>query len=117
MVVDVSRICGVLFDLLALAAVERLIRLFYPGVGPRLAAMIGGKRVAEHRAAHIVELDSEGFTWIKSSYSGSNSGGCVELTAAVDRILVRCSRDRHGSRLSFPRESWLVFLAGVPREG
>jgi Domain of unknown function (DUF397) len=73
--------------------------------------------MAVHRAAHIVERDSEGFTWVKSSHSGSNSGGCVELTAAADRIVVRCSRNRLGQRLSFPRASWLTFLAGVRGDG
>ena len=72
--------------------------------------------MVEHRAAHIVELDSEGLVWVKSSYSGQGGGNCLELAVVADRVLVRCSRGRRKATLSFSRESWLMFLAGVPSD-
>ncbi|MFC0432658.1 DUF397 domain-containing protein [Kutzneria buriramensis] len=71
--------------------------------------------MVEHRAAYIVEVDAEGLTWVKSSYSNSVGGNCVEQAVMADRIVVRCSRDRLGSRLSFPRAAWLTFLAETRR--
>jgi len=48
--------------------------------------------------------------WIKSSYSGSQGGNCVE-TAADGRgaILVRDTQDRAGAMLTFPASPWRQF--------
>jgi len=46
--------------------------------------------------------------WRKSSYSGSNGGGCVEVAAlADDRFAVR------DSALVFTHDEWRAFTAGV----
>lgn len=41
------------------------------------------------------------------------SGGCPEAADDGDKILVRDSRDPDGPRLSFTRQEWAKFLAGV----
>jgi|HubBroStandDraft_4_1064222.scaffolds.fasta_scaffold154804_2 hypothetical protein len=53
--------------------------------------------------------------WRKSSYSGSNSGNCVEV-AAADRVLIRDSKNPDGPRLAFGREAWETFAAKVKAE-
>jgi hypothetical protein len=42
-------------------------------------------------------------TWRKSSYSGGNGGGCVEVGAQshASRVLVRDTKDREGLVLRF----------------
>lgn len=56
--------------------------------------------VRSGRKAHVVEIDAAGLTWIKSSASDTGTGGCVELAWTTSGILIRCSRDRSGERLS-----------------
>jgi len=52
--------------------------------------------------------------WRKSSYSGSNGGGCVEVAAlADDSFAVRDSKDREGPALVFTHDEWRAFTAGV----
>jgi hypothetical protein len=48
--------------------------------------------------------------WVKSSYSGSQGGNCVE-TAADGRgsILVRDTQDRAGAMLRFDASPWRQF--------
>lgn len=54
-------------------------------------------------------------TWVKSSYSGSQGGNCVE--AAGDprgrRILVRDTKDRDGVALGFRAASWRRFADDI----
>ncbi|WP_432980934.1 DUF397 domain-containing protein [Dactylosporangium sp. CA-233914] len=50
--------------------------------------------------------------WRKSSYCGTTS--CVEVAnLASDSILVRDAKNPGGSVLSFERESWSAFVAGM----
>jgi Domain of unknown function (DUF397) len=66
-------------------------------------------------------MTSAKLTWVKSSYSGSQGGNCVE--AAADnrgRVLVRDTRDRNGAVLTVPAALWRRFAAdvkggGIPR--
>jgi len=51
--------------------------------------------------------------WRKSSYSGGNGGGCVEIAASPGQVLVRDSKDREGPVLSFSPDEWAAFTAGV----
>jgi hypothetical protein len=52
--------------------------------------------------------------WHKSSYSGSNGGGCVEVAALPDDSrAVRDSKDRTGPVLVFTPDEWRAFTAGV----
>lgn len=54
-------------------------------------------------------------TWIKSSYSGSQGGNCVEVAAdSRDReIRVRDTKDREGAVLAFRVSAWCRFANEV----
>jgi hypothetical protein len=49
--------------------------------------------------------------WRKSTYSTVN--GCVEVRGQDGHVHVRDSKDREGPVLTFTRQEWLAFLAGV----
>ena len=73
----------------------------------------GVKRV---NRARVVQVDSVGCAWIKSSVSGpdTKTQACVEISTKADGdVLVRTSRDREGGRLRFGGPSWALFLADV----
>jgi hypothetical protein len=56
-------------------------------------------------------------TWVKSSYSGSQGGNCVEAAAdGVGRVLVRDTKDRGGAVLEFGVRQWLEFSASLKVE-
>jgi len=50
-------------------------------------------------------------TWRKSSYSGGNGGGCIEVgtNAGIGRVLVRDTKDRQGPMLRFTPAVWKRF--------
>lgn len=50
--------------------------------------------------------------WGKSSYSGY-SGSCVEARAVAGGAQVRDTKDRKGPVLTFSRDAWSAFVAGV----
>ncbi|MFE6778280.1 DUF397 domain-containing protein [Streptomyces sp. NPDC057702] len=56
-------------------------------------------------------------TWIKSSYSASNGGECIEWApgyATVTGVVpVRDSKDPQGPALSFDVSTWRVFVLSV----
>jgi hypothetical protein len=49
--------------------------------------------------------------WRKSSFS--QGGDCVEILFSGRAVLVRDSKDPHGSALAFTSSEWSAFLAGV----
>jgi hypothetical protein len=52
--------------------------------------------------------------WVKSSYSGSQGGNCVEAAAdGVGRVLVRDTKDRGGAMLEFRASRWREFSASL----
>jgi hypothetical protein len=53
--------------------------------------------------------------WRKSTYSGSNGGGCVEVATLPDDIGVRDSTDPDPNRpvLRFGADTWREFLESV----
>ncbi|MFE0374267.1 DUF397 domain-containing protein [Streptomyces inhibens] len=52
--------------------------------------------------------------WRKSSYSGAESGSCIEvLDNHPSGVPVRDSKNPHGPALIFPSEAWASFLAAV----
>jgi hypothetical protein len=57
-------------------------------------------------------------TWRKSSYSGGNGGGCVEVGAQqqVGRVLVRDTRDHQGPVLGFSTQTWRQFAERVKKD-
>lgn len=59
-------------------------------------------------------MTNDKWTWVKSSYSGSQGGNCVEI--AADRrggVLVRDTKNREGTVLEFGEHSWRRFSAEV----
>ena len=58
--------------------------------------------------------DIDSVIWRKSSYSGSNGGGCVEITDNLPRVVaVRDSKDPGGPVLVFTPDVWRAFTAGI----
>jgi len=58
-------------------------------------------------------------TWVKSSYSGSNGGNCIEVgvvPVSTGVVPVRDSKDPQGPALVFRTAAWSAFLTGV-RDG
>jgi hypothetical protein len=52
--------------------------------------------------------------WRKSSYSGSNGGGCVEFADNLPGIVaVRDSKDPGGPMLAFRPDDWRAFTAAI----
>ncbi len=47
--------------------------------------------------------------WRKSSYSGGDTGSCVEV-ATAGAVLVRDTTDRGGRTLSLPVPAWQAFI-------
>lgn len=54
--------------------------------------------------------------WRKSSYSGGNGGECVELTASLDHVLMRDSKNPDGPVLSFQRASVHGLFARIRKD-
>jgi hypothetical protein len=52
--------------------------------------------------------------WIKSSYSGTNGGACVEVARNLPGVVaVRDSKDRDGGVLVIGLESFAALTAGI----
>ncbi|MFF8968414.1 DUF397 domain-containing protein [Streptomyces sp. NPDC014995] len=49
--------------------------------------------------------------WHKSSYSSSGSGDCVEVATRPGRIHVRDSKDQDGPQLALSPTAWAQFVA------
>jgi hypothetical protein len=62
--------------------------------------------VGQHAQPQVVEVDTEGLIWVKSSASAGNDGTCVEVARAHGSILVRDSLDRNGPLLTLPFATW-----------
>ncbi|MFF8813100.1 DUF397 domain-containing protein [Streptomyces pactum] len=50
-------------------------------------------------------------SWRKSSYSDGSGGNCVEMAACPGTVHVRDSKDKAGPRLTFTPEAWAAFVA------
>lgn len=48
--------------------------------------------------------------WRKSSHSGGNGGGCVEVGNASKTVIVRDTKDRDGAVLRFGADAWHAFV-------
>ena len=49
-------------------------------------------------------------TWVKSSYSGSQGGNCIEVAVgSQDAVLVRDTMNRRGVVLKFTEDRWQHF--------
>lgn len=59
-------------------------------------------------------MDLTNAEWHKSSFSGGNGGGCVEVARNLPGVVaVRDSKDREGPALVVTRGDWRAFLDGV----
>ncbi len=55
-------------------------------------------------------MTSRNLTWVKSSYSGSQGGNCVEAAAdGRGAILIRDTQNRGGAVLQFGAAPWKRF--------
>jgi Domain of unknown function (DUF397) len=55
-----------------------------------------------------------GAIWRKSSYSGSNGGGCVEVAGNLPGVVaVRDSKDPAGPVLTCTPDDWRAFTAAI----
>jgi hypothetical protein len=62
--------------------------------------------VGRHGQPRVVEVDTEGLVWVKSSTSSGDDNQCVEVAHDHDIVLIRDSRDRIGPRLSCDIAGW-----------
>lgn len=51
--------------------------------------------------------------WVKSSYSGTDGGDCVEVAASPERLHVRDSKRPELGVLTLSRGDWSSLLASV----
>jgi predicted secreted Zn-dependent protease len=63
-----------------------------------------------------IDVDLDGVTWRKSSFSDMSGGNCVEVAFVGDMIAVRDSKDPAGPVLGYTRAEWDAFIGGV-RDG
>ncbi|MFD3519570.1 DUF397 domain-containing protein [Streptomyces sp. NPDC058653] len=49
-------------------------------------------------------------TWLKSSYSGSGGGNCVEIAIASSTVGIRDSKDTAGPVLHVRDSAWSAFV-------
>lgn len=62
-------------------------------------------------------FDIERAIWHKSSYSGGNGGGCVDVARNLPGVVaVRDSKDPDGPALVFTRDNWATFIAALRSE-
>lgn len=60
-------------------------------------------------------MEDKPVTWRKSTRSGDNGGGCVEVATTPEQVMVRDSKDRSGPVLIVPPAAWRSFLATLNR--
>jgi hypothetical protein len=58
-------------------------------------------------------VEERELTWRKSSRSGDNGGGCVEVAEQPDAVLVRDSKDPAGPALAMTRAEWARFVRSL----
>jgi hypothetical protein len=60
-----------------------------------------------------MDVDPDGATWRKSSYSNGTGGNCVEVADLPSGRAVRDSKHPEGPILLFTREGWQAFVQGI----
>ncbi|HEY6073135.1 MAG TPA: DUF397 domain-containing protein [Anaerolineales bacterium] len=69
-----------------------------------------------HKSTYSADTACVEVGFHKSTASSSNQG-CVDVkTCTCDEVLVRDSKDPDGPVLTFTRDEWTAFLAGVKGE-
>jgi hypothetical protein len=59
-----------------------------------------------------MDVDPDGATWRKSTYSNGSGGNCVEVADLPNGRAVRDSK-HPGPILVFTREGWRAFVKGI----
>ena len=60
-----------------------------------------------------MDVDPDGATWRKSSYSNGTGGNCVEVADLPSGRAVRDSKHPEGPILVFAREGWQAFVQSI----
>ena len=60
-----------------------------------------------------MDVDPDGATWRKSSYSNGTGGNCVEVADLPGGRAVRDSKHPEGPVLVLTRDAWRAFLQGI----
>jgi Domain of unknown function (DUF397) len=60
-----------------------------------------------------MDVDLDGATWRKSTYSNGSGGNCVEVADLPDGRAVRDSKHPEGPILVFARDEWRAFVRAV----
>ncbi|MDX3852573.1 DUF397 domain-containing protein [Streptomyces sp. AK02-01A] len=60
-----------------------------------------------------VATDHARLTWLKSSYSGSGGGDCVEVAVSLSTVHVRDSKNVPGPILRIAMDKWPTFVSFV----
>jgi hypothetical protein len=60
-----------------------------------------------------MDVDLDGATWRKSTYSNGSGGNCVEVTDLARGQAVRDSKRPEGPILVFSKGGWQVFVQGI----
>ena len=60
-----------------------------------------------------MDVDPDGATWRKSTYSNGSGGNCVEVADLLNGRAVRDSKHPEGPVLEFTREGWQAFVKGI----
>jgi hypothetical protein len=60
-----------------------------------------------------MNVDPDGATWRKSSFSNGTGGECVEVADLPGGRAVRDSKHPEGPILVFTREGWQAFVQGI----
>ncbi|RVU18561.1 DUF397 domain-containing protein [Streptomyces antnestii] len=67
------------------------------------------------RSEHTIPVASVLTGWRKSSYSGGESGACLEVNDAAcpAHLPVRDSKNPHGPAVAFATPAWSAFVTAV----
>jgi hypothetical protein len=60
-----------------------------------------------------VAVGDDELRWFKSSFSGGNGNGCIEIAFLSGEVAVRDTKNRTLPSHRHPSTSWTAFLAGV----
>jgi Domain of unknown function (DUF397) len=60
-----------------------------------------------------MDVDPQGATWRKSTYSNGSGGNCVEVADLPDGRAVRDSRHPQGPVLVFTTDTWRAFVERI----
>ena len=60
-----------------------------------------------------MNVDPEGATWRKSTYSNGSGGNCVEVADLPNGRAVRDSKHPQGPILVFATDQWRAFVQGI----